>query len=356
MPVGKLETDSPRGEVLKIIRPRTGRYRWVVLVVALLLLMLVSFSLGRYPLGPVPLVRGLIADIVPGAGGHLSPVNQTVFEQIRLPRILAAVLVGAALAGSGAAYQSMFRNPLVSPDILGVSAGAGFGASLALLMGWPTAVVQGLAFGSGLVGAILALAIAQFIGRGSTVVLVLAGVVVGALAQALISLTQYLANPETTLPTITFWLLGSLDKATNSSLEVPAILVAACLAALFAMRWPITVLAAGEEEARALGVDRRLVWGVVVTAATLMTATVVSLGGIIGWVGLLVPHLARAFVGPSFHRLLPASALIGAIFLLAVDDFGRSATSVELPLGILTALIGAPFFVALLAKARQQWV
>ena len=249
----------------------------------------------------------------------------------------------------------MFQNPLVSPDILGVSAGAGFGASLGLLFGLPFGDVQVLAFGGGVAAVLVTVAISQLIGRGSAVVLVLAGIVVGAMAQALISLTQYFANPTTTLPRIVFFLLGSLDSVTMSNLWLPALLAGVSVLALYLIRWPITVLAAGEDEARTLGVNRHLIWALVIVSTTLMTASVVSIAGIVGWVGLVVPHLARRFVGPSFHKLLPASLLIGAIFLLAVDDVGRSVSSVEFPLGVLTALIGGPFFVALLAKARKEW-
>ncbi|MBV9162380.1 MAG: iron ABC transporter permease [Pseudonocardiales bacterium] len=330
---------------------------WGLAVVALIILIVLSLGWGRYSLSPLGLVRAAVAVFVPTpASWHLSAAQETVLMQVRIPRIFAAVVVGAALSGSGSAYQSMFRNPLVAPDILGVSAGAGFGASLAILLNFPFSVIQLMAFVGGLIGVTLSIGIAQFVGRGSTVVLVLAGLVVSALAQALISMTQYFSDPETTLPRITFWLLGGLDSVTASSLWLPTILVAVCVVILYAISWPITVLAAGEDEARSLGIDRRLVWGLVLTATTLMTATVVSVAGIIGWVGLVVPHLARSIVGPSFHRLLLASLLIGAGFLLAVDDLGRSASSIELPLGVLTAVIGAPFFVALLAKARHQWL
>ena len=275
---------------------------------------------------------------------------------IRLPRILGAVLVGGALSASGAAYQSMFRNPLVSPEILGVAAAAGFGASLGVLIGLPQGALQVLAFGFGILAALLSVAIGRVVGNGSSIVLVLGGVVVGALFNALISCTQFLANPETTLPEITYWLFGSLNRVSMGGLALPATIVAASLAALWLVRWPVTVLATGEEEARTLGVDHRLVWLVVVGAATLMTATVVSIAGIIGWVGLVIPHVARLVAGPSFDRLLPVSALLGAGYLLAVDDVARSVTSLDLPVGILTALIGAPFFLVLLARAGRQWV
>jgi iron complex transport system permease protein len=328
---------------------------WTVALLALIGLAIASLSLGRYALGPWTLIRAMAGAVVPSLGGHLSTADRAVLVGIRLPRVLAAITVGAALAASGAGYQNMFQNPLVSPDILGVSAGAGFGASLALLFNLPVVDVQVLAFAGGIIGVLASIGIAQMIGRTSTVVLVLAGIVVGALAQALIAMTQYFANPTTTLPQIVFFLLGSLDNVTMSALWVPAILVVLSIAALWVLRWPITVLAAGEDEARALGVSRRLVWAVVIVSTTLMTASVVSIAGIVGWVGLVVPHLSRRFVGPSFNRLLPASLLVGATFLLAVDDLGRSVSSIEFPLGVLTAIIGAPFFIVLLARTRREW-
>ena len=214
-------------------------------------------------------MSGILATVLPHAGTHLTSIDVIVLEQIRLPRVLAAIMVGAALSGSGAAYQNMFRNPLVSPDILGVSAGAGFGASLGLFFNMPFAEVQALAFLGGVVSVVLTVGVAQVIGRGSTIVLVLAGIVIGAMAQALISLTQYFANPTTTLPRIVFFLLGSLDNVTwSDNLWVPAVLVAISILMLYALRWPITVLAAGEDEARTLGVNRRVVWSVVIVATT----------------------------------------------------------------------------------------
>jgi iron complex transport system permease protein len=251
----------------------------------------------------------------------------------------------------------MFRNPLVSPEILGVAAGAGagFGASMGILFQVPTDMLQLLSFGFGLLAALLALAIGRAVASGALIVLVLGGIVIGAMFGALISATQYVANPETTLPEITFWLFGSLARATMSSLALPCGLVALCLLALFIVRWPLTVLATGDDEARSLGINRRVVWAVVIAASTLMTATVVSVAGIIGWVGLVVPHIARFIGGPAFSRL-PLSALLGAIYLLAVDDIARSATALDLPLGILTALIGAPFFVALLIRTGRTWL
>lgn len=329
---------------------------WIALLGAgVVVLVVVSLGLGRYGVGVDTVVRVLLGQVV-DLPTTWDAADATVVMDVRLPRILAALLVGAALSGSGAAYQTMFRNPLVSPEILGVAAGAGFGASLGILIGLSDAVFEVLAFALGLVAALLALGIGRLVGSVSPVVLVLAGVVVGATFGALISATQYFANPETTLPEITFWLFGSLARATLPGLVWPTVIVVICLVALYAVRWPLTVLASGEDEARTLGVDRRMVWAVAIGASTLMTATVVSIAGIIGWVGLVVPHMARFLVGPSFSGLLPVATLVGAGYVLVVDDVARTVTALDLPLGILTALVGAPFFVALLVKAGRQWL
>lgn len=350
---------SPVADALAV-PPRDRRSRqvlvlMVLLVVAVVALVVLSFGLGQYALSPGTVVRIVVARFV------RIPVTWTATQQavvlvVRLPQIVGALLVGAALSASGAAYQTMLRNPLVSPEILGVAAGAGFGGSLSILLGLSPAQLQVMAFAGGLLAAVLALGIGRVVGGTTPTVLVLSGVVVGTMFSALISATQYFADPDNTLPEITFWLFGSLDRVTNGGLVVPAVIVGASLAALCAVRWPLTVLAAGEDEARSVGVNRALVWAVVIGASTLMTATVVSIAGTVGWVGLVVPHLARSSVGPSFGRLLAASCLLGAGFLLVVEDVSRAATTVAVPLGILTALIGAPFFVGLLVKARRQWV
>ncbi len=325
------------------------------LAVAVVVIALASFPLGTVGITPDRVVTVLWGGIV-GHGPDVTAIERTVVLDIRLPRILGALLVGAGLAAAGAAYQSMFRNPLVSPAILGVSAGAGFGAALGLLLRFPWPAVQLMAFAGGLAAAGAAVGISRLLGGGSMVVLVLAGVVVSTLFQAFISITQYLANPIDTLPTITFWLMGGLGRIGPGDLLWPSVILGVSLAALYAVRWPISVLAAGEEEALTLGVNRRLVWFIVIGAATLMTSTAVSLAGIVGWIGLIVPHLARFAVGPSFDRLLPTSVLMGAGLLVLIDDVARSATRMELPLGVLTALIGAPFFVLLLTRARKQWL
>ncbi len=274
---------------------------------------------------------------------------------IRLPRVVAAAFVGAALAAAGAAYQSLFRNPLVSPDILGVSAGAGLGAVIGILLGLPVVMIEALGFGGGLATVVIVAALARSLrGSGDVLVLVLAGIVVGALAGAAISLVKVLADPYDQLPAITFWLLGSLAgiKANDVAATVPIVLVG--LAPLVLLRWRIGILSLGDDEARALGIEVGRLRMIVIAAATLITASAVAISGVIGWVGLMVPHMARLLVGPRFDRLLPAAILLGAAFMVGVDTLARSAARIEIPLGVLTAVIGGPAFVWLLARNRRK--
>jgi len=317
-------------------------------------LFLLSFLIGHYPLTNGQVVRILSSRII-GAGGDWSQTTETVVLGVRLPRILAAVLTGAALAAAGATYQTMFRNPLASPAVLGVSAGAGFGASLALLLQSPSSLVQASAFLFGLIAVSITLLCSGRFAGSSPVTLVLAGMVVAAIFQALIAGLKYVADPTDALPTITFWLLGSLARVTMDQVAVATAPVVVGFGLLWIRRWRINIAALPEEEARALGIDARSLRLVAIVASTLATAAAVSLAGIVGWVGLLVPHMARMVVGSDFRDLLPVSAAMGGVFLLLIDDLCRGATATEVPLGIVTALIGAPIFLYLLAKARGGW-
>lgn len=325
----------------------------ILLMVILAAAILLASVLGPYPLAPGDVISAILARL----GGEAAPAPiDTILFQIRLPRVLAALLVGAALAAAGASYQTLFRNPLVSPDILGVSAGAGFGAVLGILLSLPVIAIQGLGFAMGLltVGVVYTLARALR-SQNEILVLVLAGIVVGSLAGAGISLVKILADPYNQLPAITFWLLGSLSGIKASDLETMMPLVIVGLVPLVLLRWRIGVLSLGDDEARALGVNVRVVRGAVIAAATLITATAVSVSGVIGWIGLVIPHMARLLVGPRYDRVLPAAALMGAAFLVLIDTVARSAARIEIPLGLLTALFGAPVFVWLLARDRRMW-
>ena len=332
--------------------PRTGPFAWLML--ALALGTFAALLVGPFPLSPPEAVRVLLQAV---SGVPSDEPVATVLLSIRLPRVTAALLAGAALASAGACYQTLFRNPLVSPDILGVSAGAGLGAVLGIFLALPVAAIQLLGFGGGLAAVILVGFVAAAVrGGDSTLVLVLAGVVVGALAGAATSLLKVLADPYDQLPAITFWLLGSLAGVTAEDIypALPAVVLG--LVPLVLLRWRINVLSLGDEEARALGVEARRLRLVVICCATLMTASVVAIAGVVGWVGLVIPHIARMIVGPGFGRLLPAAALLGGAYLLGVDTLARSVSGTEVPLGILTAVVGAPFFLWLLARGRRAWV
>jgi iron complex transport system permease protein len=324
----------------------------LLLAVLLVAVTLVASGIGPYHIPPQGVLSAIARRL---AGNGDNGAIETVLFNIRLPRVVAAAAVGAALAAAGAAYQSLFRNPLVSPDILGVSTGAGLGAVIGILLGLPVVLIQLLGFGGGLVAVIVVMVLARALrGNSDVLVLVLAGIVVGALAGAAISLVKVLADPYDQLPAITFWLLGSLAgvKSADVAATVPVVLLG--LVPLVLLRWRIGVLSLGDDEARALGVDVGRLRAIVIAAATLITACVVAISGVIGWVGLMVPHMARLLVGPRFDRLLPASILLGAAFMIAVDTLARSGARIEIPLGVLTAVIGGPAFVWLLARNRRR--
>ena len=279
-----------------------------------------------------------------------------VMLQIRGPRVLAAVLVGAALAIAGAAFQGLFRNPLVSPDLLGASSGAALGAVLGIYFSLGVFAIEACAFAGGLaaVSAVYLIGSAMR-ARDPILLLVLTGVVIGSLLGAGVGLVKYVADPYNQLPAMTFWLLGSLAATTASDLVPLLGPVAFGTLVLVALRWRMNVMSLPDEEARALGVPTGPLRIAIIAAATLVTSASVAAAGIIGWVGLVVPHIARTLVGPDFARLLPASALLGGGFLLAIDTIARTATATEIPLGILTALVGTPFFIWLLAGMSKTW-
>lgn len=326
----------------------------VVLYGILILCALLSFRVGRYGIE-----LSTIIDIFLAKLGLVTPywetAVQTVILNVRLPRILLAVMVGGALSVSGVSYQTLFKNPMVSPAILGVSAGAGFGAALAMIFNALWWQIQLSAFVFGMLAVLAAYVIAWVFGRQELTVMILGGVIVSSLFGALLSIVKLMADTDNALPSIVFWLMGSLGRGTMRDvlLMLPALLVS--LGLLFIFRYQINTLSAGEEEAATLGVNVRQIKAVVVIAATLLTVVAVSICGIVGWVGLVVPHMARMFVGASFPRLIATSFGIGGLFLLLVDNIVRGIPGVELPLGVLTALIGTPIFVALLGRVRRGW-
>ena len=317
--------------------------------------LLLAFTVGRYPVSLADLLSVLLAKLT-GHRADVAPAVESVILQVRGPRVMAAVLVGAALAVAGTAFQGLFRNPLVSPDILGASSGAALGAVIGIFFSLGILAIQAFAF----VGGLLAVAAVYVIGsavraRDPILVLVLTGVVVGALLGAGVGLVKYLADPYNQLPAMTFWLLGSLAAANVSDLLPLFGPVAIGATVLIALRWRMNVMSLPEEEARSLGVATGPLRIAIVAAATLTTSASVATAGIIGWVGLVVPHLARSLVGPDFARLLPTAAILGGGYLLVIDTLARTAAEVEIPLGILTAVVGTPFFIWLLASMQRTW-
>jgi len=334
-----------------------SRVAWAVTgaLGALFVLVFIAFSVGRYPVAAGDLLTLLWAKLTGGSHG-LDSAAETVVWKIRGPRVVAAVLIGAALAAAGAAYQNMFRNPLVSPDILGVSAGAAVGAVLGIFLSLNVIMIQSLAFAFGLGAVALVYVVSNAVrGHDPLLVLVLAGVVVGSLLGACVALMKYLADPYNQLPAITFWLLGSLASASPDDVwsTLPLLLIG--LLPMWLLRWRINLLSLDDEEARALGVQTGRIRVIVIAAATLMTSAAVAISGVIGWIGLVIPHFARMLVGPDFSRLLPTSIFLGAGFLLAVDTLARTVARIEIPLGVLTAFVGTPLFLWQLATARRGW-
>ncbi|HDR1105033.1 TPA: iron ABC transporter permease [Pasteurella multocida] len=280
---------------------------------------------------------------------------EAVLWNIRLPRIFTAIIVGAALSVAGATYQGMFKNPLVSPDILGVTAGAGLGAVTAIYFGGSLFTIQVVAFLGGLLAVFLVYLISRTAPHHSpTLALVLAGIAIASLLSAGISLLKILSDPYSQLTTITFWLMGGLNMATLNDLALVAPLICASLIPLILLRWRMNLLSLDDEEAETLGINTKRTRLIFILSATLMTSAAVSITGIIGWVGLIIPHIARLWIGADFRRLLPTSLFIGATFLLLTDTIARSIFSIEVPLGIITSLVGAPFFLSLLIQGGKR--
>jgi iron complex transport system permease protein len=328
--------------------------RIALLILVPLALLYVSLFVGRYAVAPRDVLHILWSHIAPITRDWPQPA-ETIVMQIRLPRAILAMIVGAGLAISGAAFQGMFRNPLVSTDILGVTAAAGFGAALALLLSVDTLMLQMFSFAFGLAGVGLTYAIARVYGSTPPLMLVLSGVVVAAFFSALLSGVKYVADPESRLPAITYWLLGSLNGASTTSLAIAGPFIGLGCIGLLLLSWRLNVLTMGDEEARSLGVRTEWLKGGVIVFATMITSAAVSVCGIVGWVGLVIPHVARILVGPDHRKLFPWTLSIGASYLLLIDDLARTVSAGEVPLGILTALIGAPAFGYLLRRTRRSW-
>lgn len=330
---------------------RNSSLFWLLSPAVLLGTAIISLTLGRLDLPVGSVIRILLNNVI-AVEPSWTEVQERVIELIRLPRILLAAIAGAGLAVAGASLQGVFRNPLVGPDIIAVSSGAAFGGVLAILLADSSILTVGLAFAFGLLAIAIVSVAGRTAGRTPVLMIVLAGVVTSAFFTALVSLVTYIADPEDQLPAIVYWLLGSFAAADYQKVLTVAVPTAIGAGIIHLMRFRINILSLGDEEAAALGLKvERSRWAVLV-AVTLITASTVAVAGVIGWVGLVVPHVARMIVGPDHRALVPAAAIIGAGYLILMDDIARSATAVEIPLGVLTALIGAPLFIWLLRRTQ----
>ncbi len=327
----------------------------LVLIILPLLTALFCIGIGRYSLTMGESFRVLWDSLLYGSKA-VDSQSYSVVVNIRLPRIILALLCGAGLAVSGAAFQALFSNPLATPDTLGVAAGASFGAVLALLL-WDNLLwIQAIALLIGLLAVLLTYSISKLRGKLTVIMMVLSGLVVSSMFQAFVSLIKYLADPEDKLPSITYWLMGSLASITYKSLLIGAPFIVAGIAIILALRWKLNVLSLSEDEAHSMGVNVKRLRLFIIVAATMITVSAVSMCGQIGWVGLLIPHIARMLFGSNNRFIIPASISLGAVFMLVIDTFARSATAAEIPVSILTATIGAPFFIFLLRRTGGAWM
>lgn len=327
---------------------------WWVLAALPVALFVFSFTIGRYPMQLDEFFETIWFHFVDPTQ-IADPRTETVLFNIRIPRVLTVVVVGAGLAVAGASYQGMFHNPLVSPDILGASAGAAFGAGLGILTNQSVLGIQILAFIGSLLAVFLATQTNRLMNYDPILALVLGGLLIKTLFDAGLSSIKFLADPDNQLPSITFWLIGTFSDTKARNFVEVLVPFAVALAILFFNRRKLNVLAFGEDEARALGVNTRAVRIQVIVACTMITASSVSVAGQIGWIGLIVPHLGRAITGPNYLKLLPLCAILGASFLLVCDNLCRNVLAVELPIGILTSLLGVPFFLIIFKQRSKGW-
>ncbi|WP_242953562.1 FecCD family ABC transporter permease [Clostridium merdae] len=319
----------------------------VVLLLLPFAAAIVCLGIGRYFISVPDTIRVLLS---PFTGASVDSTQLSVLFGVRLPRIVLAMFIGAGLAVSGAAFQGLFTNPLATPDTLGVASGASFGAAVALMFSKNLIAVQLFALVFGMCAIVMTTIISRQKGKSTIIMVVLSGMVVSSLFQAMVSLVKFVADPQDVLPSITYWLMGSLTGVSYASLMLGLPFIIAGILTIFFLRWRLNVMALSDDEARSLGVNVKRIRLMIMFAATFVTASCVSMCGQVGWVGLLVPHIARMLYGSNNKNVIPVSISFGAIFLLMIDTLARSATAAEIPISILTAVIGAPFFIGLLRK------
>ena len=343
-------------EISGLLKDKQSPLKWTIMILCPFVIFLLSLFLGRYDISPAEVCKIFLNWIF---GCHFEETwpaaAAKVIIQVRFPRAVMAAFVGAGLSMSGAAFQGMFQNPLVSPFILGVSAGASFGAALGLVLSLPYMAVQAMAFCFGLLAVTITYFLARIYKTTPVLMLVLSGTVVSAFFQALLSIIKFTAEGDEKLPAITFWLMGSLGSVSLKDLLISLIPISISCGGLLILRWQINLLSMGEKEARSLGVNTQRTNLLIIIFSTVITATAVSICGIIGWVGQVIPHFCRMLVGPDHKVLIPATMFVGASYILLVDNLCRLLSASEIPLGILTAILGAPVFAYLLRKTKGGW-
>lgn len=312
-----------------------------------------SFLLGRYSVSPKELLGIILSKMIPIEPFWSSAAEKVVIN-VRLPRVLSAALIGASLSAAGLCYQGLFQNPMVSPDVLGASAGSGFGAALGILFGFSYLNISFFSFVCGLFAVLIVQGVASRVKSNPMIGLILGGIMISSLFSSGISFIKLAADPNNTLPEITYWLMGSLASIQMRDLKFVFVPIVVGVVLLFLLRWRLNILTLGEEEAKSIGIHTKVLRRTVIFCATLMTAACVSVSGMIGWVGLVIPHFVRMLVGYDYRITLPASLLLGGSFLMVVDNFSRTLTTSEIPLGILTSFVGAPFFLYLLLKEGKR--
>lgn len=328
------------------------RLFYLILLAVMVVVFFVAICCGKYSVDPGTCIELLFLKPF-GYKGNWSTLDTSVVLGLRLPRIIGAILVGSCLAISGASYQSTFQNPLVSPDLLGVSSGACVGAALAILLHLPSFMIMIMAFAAAVLTVAATLTIPKLLRSDSNIMLVLSGIVVGGVTGSLMGIIKYIADPQSELPQITYWTMGSLDNVDMTVVGICIIPIVICTVIMMRMSWWIDIISMGEKDAKTLGANVNRIRLITIVCSTLLTAISVCMCGTIGWIGLVVPHFARMFVGPDNTKLMPTSALLGAIFLMVVDTLARNVAAVEVPLGIITGLVGAPFYAWLLYKQRM---
>lgn len=343
------------------------------LFLLLIIVAIISLFIGRYPIDPLTIILIIISGIIQwiesilastfgikftlfGFLQHTWPeAMSTVVWDVRLPRIISVILAGSSLALSGATYQGIFRNPLVSESILGVSAGAGVGAALGILMGLNIQMIAISAFIFGLIAVGMTFLISHIYKGNQSLILILAGIIVGGIFSAIMSLIKYVADPESKLPDIVFWLMGSFGKTSMDNLNFIAPIIIISTLVIIMLRWRLNILSMGEEEAKSLGIDTKKIRSIFIICSTLLTASAVCIGGLISWIGLIIPHISRMIIGPDHNNMLIASIMIGGTYLLIVDTICRTLTTTEIPISIVTSLCGAPIFLYLSYKTKNTW-